>query len=210
MKTELIVIENDAELAEGIALVEALMAAADVSGIARLRAQARLVEDYELRRWPRKVPSTDQLLSYLMEHEGEADSEACSPRGVMDWLSGLRTRAQARVDGQPQTDSADLIQEARDSRSSPLELAGDADEPARRHWNYRLLRHSDGCLAIHEAYYNTEGHPTSATERPVGIVGDDVEEVRRVLEMMARSLGEPVLDYQSFIPGQIVEREDPQ
>lgn len=71
MKAELIVIENDADLAEAIALVETLMAqASDDSGIARLRAQARLVEDYERQRWPRKVPSAPQLLAYLMDQHG--------------------------------------------------------------------------------------------------------------------------------------------
>jgi HTH-type transcriptional regulator/antitoxin HigA len=67
MKTELIVIENDADLAEATALVNALMAATDDSSLARLRAQARLVEDYERRRWPRKAPSVPQLLAYLMD-----------------------------------------------------------------------------------------------------------------------------------------------
>jgi HTH-type transcriptional regulator/antitoxin HigA len=68
MKAELIIIETDADLAEATALVEALMAeATDAASIARLRAQARLVEDYERQRWPRKAPSVPQLLTYLMD-----------------------------------------------------------------------------------------------------------------------------------------------
>ena len=276
MKAELIVIESDADHEEAIARIEALIASTDASGIARLRAQAKLVEDYELRQWPCKVPSIYQVLAYLNDQLGGAFSsgahtdpadhaqleirrralierlrgqivigEDLPSRGVMDWLSGLRIRAQARTDSQAQTDSADLIRDARDNRAlitrlggqtpvgqdlltrderydgdqsgvslpdalahpasadidfdpPPLELTINAHEPARRHWNYRLLRHGDDYLAIHEVYYNADGHPKSVTERPVGIVGDDVEEVRRVLEMMARSLGEPVLDYESF------------
>lgn len=68
MKAELIVIENDADLAEATALVEVLMSqATDAASIARLRAQARLVEDYERQRWPRKAPTVPQLLAYLMD-----------------------------------------------------------------------------------------------------------------------------------------------
>jgi HTH-type transcriptional regulator/antitoxin HigA len=71
MRTELIVIETDSDLAEAIALVEVLMAeATDAVSIARLRAQARLVEDYERQRWPRKAPSVPQLLTYLMDQHG--------------------------------------------------------------------------------------------------------------------------------------------
>lgn len=71
MKAELIVIENDADLAEATALVEVLMSqATDAASIARLRAQARLVEDYERQRWPRKAPSVPQLLAYLMDQHG--------------------------------------------------------------------------------------------------------------------------------------------
>jgi HTH-type transcriptional regulator / antitoxin HigA len=68
MKAELIIIETDADLAEATALVEALRAdATDAASTARLRAQARLVEDYERQRWPRKAPSMPQLLTYLMD-----------------------------------------------------------------------------------------------------------------------------------------------
>ena len=65
MKAELIVIENDADLAEAMAVVDALMVSGDQP--ARLRAQARLIEDYEKRRWPRRTLSVPDLLVYLME-----------------------------------------------------------------------------------------------------------------------------------------------
>jgi HTH-type transcriptional regulator/antitoxin HigA len=67
MRAELIVIENDADLAEANALVAALMTSAAAEDMARLRAQAKLVEDYERRRWPRKAPSVPDLLVYLMD-----------------------------------------------------------------------------------------------------------------------------------------------
>jgi HTH-type transcriptional regulator/antitoxin HigA len=68
MKTELIVIENDADLAEATALVAALMGTPG-SG-ARLRAQAKLVEDYETRKWPRRAVPIQDLLNHLMDQHG--------------------------------------------------------------------------------------------------------------------------------------------
>jgi len=65
MKAEVIVIENDTDLAEAMAVVDALMVSGDQP--ARLRAQARLIEDYEKRRWPRRTLSVPDLLVYLME-----------------------------------------------------------------------------------------------------------------------------------------------
>ncbi len=45
-------------------------------------------------------------------------TEACLPTSNgADWFSGLRHRARARTAGVPQSDSADLIREARDARS---------------------------------------------------------------------------------------------
>ena len=44
-------------------------------------------------------------------------SETCLPKkGTTEWASGLRARAQARTGGTTQTDSAELIREARDER----------------------------------------------------------------------------------------------
>ena len=43
-------------------------------------------------------------------------AEACRSGGAEDWAAGLRARAQTRTAGRIQTDSADLIREARDGR----------------------------------------------------------------------------------------------
>ncbi len=67
MRTELIVIENDADLGEANDLVAVLMTSETDGDMARLRAQAKLVEDYERRRWLRKAPSVPELLIYLMD-----------------------------------------------------------------------------------------------------------------------------------------------
>lgn len=71
MKAELIVIENDADLAEATALVAKLMKKPG-SG-AKLRAQAKLVEDYESRKWPRRAVEPPALLTYLMDQHGLND-----------------------------------------------------------------------------------------------------------------------------------------
>ena len=70
MKTTLIVIQNDSEYAEAKALVEMLMESGDPGGLARMTAQARLIEAYERVRWPRRAPSLPDLLKYLMDQRG--------------------------------------------------------------------------------------------------------------------------------------------
>jgi plasmid stability protein len=42
-------------------------------------------------------------------------TEACLAPQAKDWAEGLRERARARTAGKTQTDSADLIREARDA-----------------------------------------------------------------------------------------------
>lgn len=70
MRTELIIVENEADHAEAMALVDRLMGSDDPADGARLRAQARLIEDYERRRWPQAAPSVPELLAYLMDQHG--------------------------------------------------------------------------------------------------------------------------------------------
>jgi len=70
MWAELIVVESNEDLAEAMSLVAELMGSKSEGDLARLRAQARLIEDFERRRWPRKAPTVPQLLHYLMgQHE---------------------------------------------------------------------------------------------------------------------------------------------
>lgn len=67
MRTELIIVENAADHADAMALVERLMLSNDPADRPRLRAQARLIEDYEQRSWPQRAPSVPDLLAYLMD-----------------------------------------------------------------------------------------------------------------------------------------------
>ena len=70
MDATLIVIDSDAELARARALVDRLMASDDQADLARLQAQARLIAAYEEAKWPRRRPSTADMIRYLMDQHG--------------------------------------------------------------------------------------------------------------------------------------------
>src|SRR5882724_10349166 len=70
MKATLIVIENNTDHARAKTLVAKLMVSRDRKDAARLAAQARLMEAYEQSRWPRRLPRTADILTYLMEQHG--------------------------------------------------------------------------------------------------------------------------------------------
>lgn len=65
-----IVIDSDAELARARALVDRLWDSEDPADIARLQAQARLITAYEETKWPRRPPSTAELIRHLMDQHG--------------------------------------------------------------------------------------------------------------------------------------------
>jgi HTH-type transcriptional regulator / antitoxin HigA len=62
MDATLIVIDSDTELARARALVDGLMASNDAADVARLEAQARLIAAYEEQKWPRRMPSTAEIV----------------------------------------------------------------------------------------------------------------------------------------------------
>jgi len=70
MDATLIVIDSDAEFARARALVDRLMASDDPADLARLQAQARLIAAYEEAKWPRRAPSTADMIRYLMDQHG--------------------------------------------------------------------------------------------------------------------------------------------
>lgn len=67
MDATLIVIDSDVELARARALVDQLWDSDDPGDIARLAAQARLIAAYEEEKWPRRPPSTADLIRHLMD-----------------------------------------------------------------------------------------------------------------------------------------------
>jgi HTH-type transcriptional regulator/antitoxin HigA len=101
MKTTLIVVENDKDHAEAMALMERLMTSDDPRDVARLRAQARLIEDYERARWPRIRPTLPDLLAYLMDQHGLTRADLVPLLGtasrVSEVLNGKRGLSLAMV-----------------------------------------------------------------------------------------------------------------
>jgi len=101
MKATLIVIENDADHAEAKALVEKLMGSSEPADLARMTAQARLVEAYERTRWPRRWPSLPDLLTYLMEQHGLSRADLVpllgTPSRVSEVMNGKRDLSMSMV-----------------------------------------------------------------------------------------------------------------
>jgi HTH-type transcriptional regulator/antitoxin HigA len=101
MDANLIVIDNDAELARAQALVDRLMASDDPADVARLAAQARLVEAYEENKWPRRAPRTADMIRYLMDQHGLTRADMVSILGTMsrvsEVLSGKKELSMAMV-----------------------------------------------------------------------------------------------------------------
>jgi hypothetical protein len=67
-------------------------------------------------------------------------------------------------------------------------------------WNYRVLRYKDGEMGIHEVFYDN-GKPTSCTENAVGVVGENLTEMRKTLGLMTAALEAPALDREAIIAG---------
>jgi HTH-type transcriptional regulator / antitoxin HigA len=70
MDATLIVIDSAAELTRARALVDRLWDSEDAADVAKLQAQARLIAAYEESRWPRRPPSTADLIRHLMDQHG--------------------------------------------------------------------------------------------------------------------------------------------
>ena len=101
MDATLIVIDSDAELARARALVDRLWASDDPADIARLRAQARLIAAYEESKWPRRPPSTAELIRHLMDQHGLTRADLVpilgTPSRVSEVLRGKKELSMAMV-----------------------------------------------------------------------------------------------------------------
>lgn len=85
-------------------------------------------------------------------------------------------------------------------------------------WNYRVVRKRNVSpdtkderinytYAIHEAYYDNNGHVGTITQEPIGPFGENIEELRHVWVMMAEAFGLPILDFEN-IPEPGYERKE--
>jgi HTH-type transcriptional regulator/antitoxin HigA len=101
MDATLILIDSDAELARARALVDRLWSSDDPTAIARLEAQARLIAAYEERKWPRRPPSTGDLIRHLMDQHGLTRADLVpilgTPSRVSEVLRGKRELSMAMV-----------------------------------------------------------------------------------------------------------------
>lgn len=101
MKATLFVVENDADLTQAKALIEKLMGSNDPKDLARMTAQARLIEAYERARWPRRAPSLPDLLTYLMDQHGLSRADLVpllgTPSRVSEVLTGKRELSMSMV-----------------------------------------------------------------------------------------------------------------
>jgi HTH-type transcriptional regulator/antitoxin HigA len=91
MDATLIVIDSDAELARASALVENLMSSGRPADTARLEAQARLIAAYEETKWPRRAPSTAEVVRYLMDQHGLKRSDMIPILGTASRVSEVLT-----------------------------------------------------------------------------------------------------------------------
>jgi HTH-type transcriptional regulator/antitoxin HigA len=94
-------IDSDAELARARALVDRLWQSDDPGVIARLEAQARLIAAYEEGKWPRRLPSTADLIRHLMDQHGLTRAELVpilgTPSRVSEVLRGTKGLSLAMV-----------------------------------------------------------------------------------------------------------------
>lgn len=101
MDATLILIDSDAELARARALVDRLWNSEDPSDIARVQAQARLIAAYEESKWPRRPPSTAELIRHLMDQHGLTRADMVpllgTPSRVSEVLQGKKELSMAMV-----------------------------------------------------------------------------------------------------------------
>ncbi len=101
MDATLILIDSDAELARARALVERLWNSNAAADVARLEAQARLIAAYEETRWPRRAPSTADLIRHLMDQHGLTRADLVpilgTPSRVSEVLRGKKGLSMAMV-----------------------------------------------------------------------------------------------------------------
>ena len=101
MDATLIVIDSDTELARARALVDRLWDSEDSADVARLQAQARLIAAYEESKWPRRSPSTAELIRHLMDQHGLTRAEMVpilgTPSRVSEVLAGKKELSMTMV-----------------------------------------------------------------------------------------------------------------
>ncbi|MDX7951810.1 hypothetical protein P7D22_11580 [Lichenihabitans sp. Uapishka_5] len=69
-------------------------------------------------------------------------------------------------------------------------------------WHYRVIRHPDRSLALHEVYCDEAGRPDGCTVEPIGFVANEEEGLSGIVEALEMALKDarerPILDMASF------------
>ena len=89
-------------------------------------------------------------------------------------------------------------------------------------WNYRVVRRKNigadaidkkerahYTYAIHEAYYDKNGHVGAITQESIEPFGENIEELRHAWLMMAEAFGAPILDFDNIPEPGYERKEDP-
>lgn len=101
MKAEMIIIQGDRDLREAQALVEALGRSRKPADVARLRAQALILQAYEAKRWPARAVSPAALIRYAMDQHGLTPADMAPILGtrsrVSEILNGKRPLTLAMI-----------------------------------------------------------------------------------------------------------------
>jgi HTH-type transcriptional regulator/antitoxin HigA len=101
MDATLILIDSHAELARARALVDRIRASEAPADIARLHAQAHLIAAYEDRKWPRRPPSTADLIRHLTDQHNLTRADVVpilgTPSRASEVLEGKKELSMAMV-----------------------------------------------------------------------------------------------------------------
>jgi HTH-type transcriptional regulator/antitoxin HigA len=101
MDATLILIDSVTELSRARALVDRLWDSDDPADVARLQAQARLIEAYEESKWPRRPASTAALIRHLMDQHDLSRADMApilgTPSRVSEVLGGKKGLSMAMV-----------------------------------------------------------------------------------------------------------------
>ena len=69
-------------------------------------------------------------------------------------------------------------------------------------WNYRIIKSKDidgsNYYQVHEVFYDEDGVANGCTENAITPVGNTVEELKRVFEMILNSFDKPVIEEEYF------------
>ena len=80
-----------------------------------------------------------------------------------------------------------------DLADTTIKSLSDATEIA--YWSYRVIRHADSTLYLHEAYYDRREGIIGVARTPTSPCADGLDSLRTEVGELLDALREPVLDY---------------